>query len=133
MRVRARPGELEVADTGPGLPPEELPRAFERFFLYRRHGADRPVGTGLGLAIVKELTEAMGGRVDVRSRPGEGTTFRVSLPLAQAAADGRALAGGRAPAPEQREPALPAQELGERAGRWRGACSRGRRRARRPG
>ncbi len=114
VSVRARPGELEVADTGPGLPPEELPRAFERFFLYRRHGGERAVGTGLGLAIVKDLTEAMGGRVDVRSRPGEGTTFRVSLPLAEAEGDGLGLERGRAPAPEQRESALPVHEPEDR-------------------
>jgi signal transduction histidine kinase len=112
--VRARAGELEVTDTGPGLPPEDLPRAFERFFLYRRYGAERAVGTGLGLAIVKDLTEAMGGRVDVRSRPGEGTTFRVSLPLAEAPSDGRGLELGRAPAPEQGETALSAHEPEDR-------------------
>ena len=51
--------------------PDELPRAFERFFLYSRYGEERPVGTGLGLAIVKELAEGMGGRVEVdeRARP----------------------------------------------------------------
>ena len=53
MTVRAAPGLLEVADTGPGIEPADLPRAFERFFLYRRYGAERAVGTGLGLAIVK--------------------------------------------------------------------------------
>jgi two-component system sensor histidine kinase BaeS len=111
VRVKARPGLLEVSDTGPGLPADELPRAFERFFLYRRHGAERPVGTGLGLAIVKELTEAMGGSVDVRSRPGEGTTFRVSLPSApQAAVDDAGLAPRGRRLPEQREAALPVQE-----------------------
>ena len=55
---------------GPALAPEELPRAFERFFLYSRYATNRAVGTGLGLAIVKELTEAMGGTVSVVSEPG---------------------------------------------------------------
>jgi signal transduction histidine kinase len=81
VTVTAEPGTLTVADTGPGLAPEDLPRAFERFFLYGRYGQNRAVGTGLGLAIVKELTEAMGGSVTVESRPGEGTSFVVSLPV----------------------------------------------------
>jgi two-component system OmpR family sensor kinase len=81
VTVAAEPGALTVADTGPGLAPEDLPRAFERFFLYSRYGQNRAVGTGLGLAIVKELTEAMGGSVTVRSRPGKGTSFVVRLPV----------------------------------------------------
>jgi signal transduction histidine kinase len=80
VTVIAGPGALTVADTGPGLAPEDLPRAFERFFLYGRYGKHRSVGTGLGLAIVKELAEAMGGSVSVDSRPGEGATFVVTLP-----------------------------------------------------
>ena len=47
--------------------PEELARAFERFYLYSRYGRERPVGTGLGLAIVKELAEGMGGSVEASS------------------------------------------------------------------
>jgi signal transduction histidine kinase len=80
ITVTAAPGELTVADTGPGLAPEDLPRAFERFFLYGRYGKNQAAGTGLGLAIVKELTEAMDGSVTVQSRPNEGTSFFVSLP-----------------------------------------------------
>ena len=80
VAIAAAPGRLVVGDSGPGLEPEELPRAFERFFLYERYGSERKVGTGLGLAIVKELTEAMGGRVTVESRPAAGTRFTVSLP-----------------------------------------------------
>ncbi|HEY2072284.1 MAG TPA: HAMP domain-containing sensor histidine kinase, partial [Gaiellaceae bacterium] len=70
VRVVTAPGLLRVEDTGPGLKPEERTRAFERFYLHERYGRERPVGTGLGLAIVKELTEAMGGRVEVVSEPG---------------------------------------------------------------
>jgi two-component system OmpR family sensor kinase len=80
VRVRAEPGRLAVEDTGLGLPADDLPRAFERFYLYDRHGATRRLGTGLGLAIVKELTEAMGGAVTVTSEVGAGTTFVVTLP-----------------------------------------------------
>jgi signal transduction histidine kinase len=82
VAVSAKPGELQVTDTGPGLAAEDLPRAFERFFLHGRYSANRGVGTGLGLAIVKELTEAMGGSVTVTSAVGRGTTFVVRLPSA---------------------------------------------------
>jgi signal transduction histidine kinase len=81
--VAVEPGELRVEDSGPGLRPEELPRAFERFFLYSRYGAERKVGTGLGLAIVRQLTERMGGRVSVESEAGR-TRFVVVLPSADA-------------------------------------------------
>jgi len=80
VTIAAHPGVLTVADTGPGLAPEELPHAFERFFLYTRYARHRAVGTGLGLAIVKELTEAMGGTIAVSSVRGRGTTFTLRLP-----------------------------------------------------
>lgn len=70
--------KLEVSDTGPGIPPEELPRVFERF--WRGAGAGRGTGSGIGLAIVAELAKAHGGRVTVDSAPGRGATFTVLLP-----------------------------------------------------
>ncbi|TML28740.1 MAG: HAMP domain-containing histidine kinase [Actinobacteria bacterium] len=79
VTLSAAPGELTVADTGPGITADELPRAFDRFFLYRRYSGSRPVGTGLGLAIVRELAQAMGGDVRVTSSP-TGTAFTISLP-----------------------------------------------------
>ena len=85
VRVVAKPGSIAVEDTGPGLQPDELPRAFERFFLYSRYGGERAVGTGLGLAIVKELTEGMGGGVSVTSDPGRATAFTVTLAVPEAA------------------------------------------------
>ena len=85
VRVVARPAELRVEDTGPGLGPEERTHAFERFYLHERYGRERAVGTGLGLAIVKELTEAMGGSVRVESTPGERTVFTVRLQPARLA------------------------------------------------
>jgi two-component system sensor histidine kinase BaeS len=69
-----------VIDTGPGITEQELPHAFERFFLYRRYNGHRSVGTGLGLSIVRELTQAMGGDVEVGSSPG-GTAFTIRLPV----------------------------------------------------
>jgi signal transduction histidine kinase len=80
VRIVATGARLDVVDDGPGIAPEDLGRAFDRFYLYDRYGGERPVGTGLGLAIVRELTEAMGGTVDVRSSPGRGSTFSLLLP-----------------------------------------------------
>jgi two-component system sensor histidine kinase BaeS len=87
VRVIATPGVLCVQDTGPGLELEDRERAFERFYLHERYGRERRVGTGLGLAIVKELTEAMGGRVEVASEPGRLTAFtvRLAVPLREPA------------------------------------------------
>ncbi|MSO95513.1 MAG: HAMP domain-containing histidine kinase [Thermoleophilia bacterium] len=77
--IEAAAGRLSVVDDGPGLAADDLARAFERFYLWDRYGADRPVGTGLGLAIVAELADAMGGRVTVESTPGAGSTFSLVL------------------------------------------------------
>jgi signal transduction histidine kinase len=78
VTVRAEPGRLFVTDTGPGIRAEDIPHAFERFYLYDKADKDRPLGSGLGLAIVKQLSTAMGGDVSVQSGPG-GTTFEVRL------------------------------------------------------
>jgi two-component system sensor histidine kinase BaeS len=86
VRVVAEPGVLRVEDTGPGLAEADTERAFERFYLHERYGLERQVGTGLGLAIVKELTLAMGGDVDVESRPGTLTVFTVRLRVPKVAA-----------------------------------------------
>jgi signal transduction histidine kinase len=64
---------IEVADSGEGISPEDLPHIWEKF--YTRSG-----GAGLGLALVKELCEAMGGMVGVESRSGHGSMFWVKLP-----------------------------------------------------
>ena len=85
MRVIAERGRIAVEDTGPGLGPEELEHAFERFYLHERYGRERTVGTGLGLAIVKELAEGMGGSVEAASVPGRLTVFTVRLPVAPVA------------------------------------------------
>ncbi len=71
---------IEVSDTGPGIAEADLPHVFERAYLWNAYRGARSVGTGLGLAIVRELTAALGGRMDVTSRSGEGTTFRLWLP-----------------------------------------------------
>ncbi len=82
VRIAVAEGEIAIRDTGPGLEQEELPHAFDRFYLWSRYGRERRVGTGLGLAIVKELTRAMNGTVEVSSEPRRGTVFTVRLPVA---------------------------------------------------
>ncbi|HTU20689.1 MAG TPA: ATP-binding protein [Gemmataceae bacterium] len=71
---------LEVADTGIGIPPADLPRIFERFYRVDKARSRELGGTGLGLSIVKHLAQAMHGSVRAASRPGQGTTFTVCLP-----------------------------------------------------
>jgi len=86
IEVSARPSSgrvvVSVKDNGVGIPPEDIGRIFERFYRVGRSRDRREGGTGLGLAIAKHLTQAMGGTIEVESRPGSGTTFRVSLPAA---------------------------------------------------
>jgi len=79
---RAAPGGLaiEVRDTGVGMPREELPRVFERFYRVDRARSRETGGTGLGLSIVKHIAELHGGVVSVESEVGEGSNFRVFLP-----------------------------------------------------
>jgi PAS domain S-box-containing protein len=74
---------LSVIDTGPGIPPDEQPRLFERFFRGRVGLETGTPGIGLGLTIAKEITERHGGRVEVESQgvPGEGATFNIWLPV----------------------------------------------------
>lgn len=74
---------LQVADTGPGIRAEDLPRLFTRFTQLESTRTKRHAGTGLGLAIVKGLAEQLSGRVSVESRAGEGSTFTVHLPDAR--------------------------------------------------
>ncbi len=73
---------MEVTDRGIGIPPLHLARIFERFYRVDSGRARDEGGTGLGLAIVKHVAQAHGGRVEVESTLGAGTTFRVLLPLA---------------------------------------------------
>jgi two-component system OmpR family sensor kinase len=75
-------GVLEVADSGPGLCPEDAARVFERFYRADSSRARTHGGTGLGLSIVAALVAAHGGAVTLDTAPGRGATFRVRLPLA---------------------------------------------------
>lgn len=82
ISARCRENELffYVSDTGVGVPKESLPKIFDRFYRVYREGK-QVQGTGLGLAIVKEITQMHGGRIEVESEVGKGTTFTVVLPL----------------------------------------------------
>ena len=71
---------ISVSDTGIGIATEHLDHIFDEFFQLRNPERDRAKGSGLGLTICKRLVEAMGGRLDVRSNPGSGSTFTVILP-----------------------------------------------------
>jgi signal transduction histidine kinase len=80
VTARADRVDVEVRDTGEGIPADELPRIFERFYRGSGEDANARAGAGLGLALVKELAEAMGGTVEADSGPGEGSRFTVHLP-----------------------------------------------------
>jgi signal transduction histidine kinase len=85
-RVTVRTGQdgasavLEVADTGIGIPADELPRIFDRF--WRGQAAAATSGSGIGLAVAAELTWAHGGTLTAASEPGQGTRLTLTLPVA---------------------------------------------------
>jgi signal transduction histidine kinase len=73
--------QMTVRDTGAGIPPEQLPRIFEKFYQADNQSSARAAGTGLGLAIAKQIVEAHGGAIKCESTVGVGTTFTIRLPL----------------------------------------------------
>jgi signal transduction histidine kinase len=74
---------FEVSDTGIGIPADDMPRLFEKFFRGSQREARTQHGTGLGLAIVHSIAGQHGGKVSVESQPGKGSTFCLQIPLAQ--------------------------------------------------
>jgi two-component system phosphate regulon sensor histidine kinase PhoR len=92
--------EVSVRDNGPGIPAEDLPHVFERFYRVDKGRSREKGGTGLGLSIVKHIVQLHGGRVWAESRYGDGTTFLFTLPLqpSTGSAAGRASAGSASPA-----------------------------------
>jgi signal transduction histidine kinase len=72
--------ELELSDTGQGIPSADLPRIFDRFFRSEASRAAGESGFGLGLAICKNMVDSMGGTIEVDSIAGKGTTFTVRVP-----------------------------------------------------
>ena len=87
IRAWARGDEVlcEVSDSGPGIPPSEQERLFERFYRGSQATDDAVQGTGLGLAITKMIVEAHGGRIDLDSEEGRGTRARFAIPAASTA------------------------------------------------
>jgi two-component system phosphate regulon sensor histidine kinase PhoR len=88
---------VTVADDGPGIAAEHLPRLFERFYRVDPGRSRDQGGTGLGLAIAKQVVEAMGGRIEVTSTVGQGTSFAVDWPAHGDRGRGGTGAGGSAP------------------------------------
>lgn len=82
IRVESTGAVIEVADNGIGIPKDDLPRLFERFYRVDRSRSREMGGTGLGLSIVKHVVQAHGGTVDVSSEINAGSRFRILLPLA---------------------------------------------------
>jgi signal transduction histidine kinase len=82
VRVRAEAGQIaiEVEDSGPGLPPEELAKVFDRFYRVEQGRPRGAGGAGLGLAIARWSVEIHGGKIEVQSVEGCGCTFRMALP-----------------------------------------------------
>ena len=81
LDVQADGGQIRVtvSDTGAGIPPEQLPHIFQKFFQADNQHSAAHDGTGLGLAIAKQIVDAHGGKLTVESRVGEGTTFSITL------------------------------------------------------
>ena len=74
---------MTVSDTGIGIPPEDLPHIFDRFYRVDKARSRAQGGSGLGLAIARWIVQAHGGGIHVDSTPGQGTTFRITIPLYQ--------------------------------------------------
>src|SRR5262245_3903223 len=82
LKAEDKVAVITVADTGRGIPPEDMPHIFERFFRRSAKTADRTAaGFGLGLSIVKWIVDSHGGRIEAKSEVGKGTEFTVRLPL----------------------------------------------------
>lgn len=75
--------QLDVRDTGVGIPAQDLDKLFQKFYQAKNVPVMKEKGSGLGLALVKQVTEAHGGSVSVQSKPGEGSTFSLFLPASQ--------------------------------------------------
>jgi signal transduction histidine kinase len=85
IQLQTDPSALTFAvqDSGIGIPKNDLPRLFEKFYRGTNREALAQRGTGLGLAIVKSIAERHGGKVWAESEPGKGSTFHLQIPLAQ--------------------------------------------------
>jgi DNA-binding response OmpR family regulator/nitrogen-specific signal transduction histidine kinase len=94
---------VTVRDNGPGIPPDELPRMFERFHRIEAHERAAPAGTGIGLSLAREVTQLHGGSISVESEFGFGAAFTVRLPLGTAhLSESERILDAPAPAPSDR-------------------------------
>ena len=84
LQLEADKAYIKIKDTGYGIPADDLPHLFRRFYRVRNNGHDEIEGNGLGLAIVKSAVQQYGGDITVESEPGKGSCFTVTLPLADA-------------------------------------------------
>lgn len=110
-RVRGDRVWIDVLDTGVGIEPEHLGHVFEEFYQAHNPGRDRARGLGIGLSIVQRLSRLLDHPVEMRSRPGRGSRFRLVLPVANPAADGVATATLQSPVPRSEVPALSGRAL----------------------
>ena len=79
-----RKAVIRIADTGIGIPAEDLPHIFDRFYRVDKARSRATGGTGLGLSIVKQIVQMHGGDIRASSTEGKGTTFEIELPVQQA-------------------------------------------------
>jgi len=103
--------EMRVRDTGAGIPPENVPFIFEKFFQADNQASASAKGTGLGLAIAKSIVNAHGGSISVESTLGAGTTFTISLPVRASAGRHHALDAARVTEHDAQRPSERLQEL----------------------
>ena len=116
IALRCHDGEmrLSVSDTGVGIPADHLSRVFDRFHRIEQARGRTQEGSGIGLALVREIVSMHGGRIDVESREGKGTTFTVSIPLGTAHLPPERVGQRRA----ESKPALTATPYVHEALRW---------------
>jgi two-component system, OmpR family, sensor histidine kinase BaeS len=103
LDVRGEGAALRVSDTGIGIAPEHLGRVFDRFWRAPQARERTLEGSGVGLALVRDLVQAQDGRIDVESRPGQGSTFTVHIPLAREAGEDAARIVRRRPAVDDQD------------------------------
>jgi signal transduction histidine kinase len=85
LQVRGGEVVVSVSDNGPGVPPDQQAKVFEKFRQVDGDEHYRPGGTGLGLPISREIVQHLGGRLWLESEPGQGACFAFALPLGSAA------------------------------------------------